>query len=1215
MAKWTLRIVCLVLLVGIAYVGYRIWERKQPGYLWTTAQAATKKGDHTAARIELKNLVAQEPENAPAQLKLAEELLHEALAANRAAAAKALLENGSPEAAEKTKTANRADLDALLREKLPPAALDKAKAAEKPDTYAEHREALSHLAEAARLLPKDADVQKQLLAAYIRQGNLQAAAAPAKRLEKLEDKNSDALFVLAAEAVRNSNTEAAEKLFERLEQTKSRHVFQIFALQAELHRSKDNKEKLQKSLAGATDLASKLTPDQWKLLTVRDVDAFEPLSLAAVQLAPDAESAVQRAERILAASEQQLLAFEKRLPSLSRLSAQLMLVLGKQHPALLVAADDGLPARHKALAARSLALGEKAIAAGGAPMVVYYASAEGEFTNNNSDGGFKIIDAGLKVAEQAGDKASEVERAGALQLRLLAARQLVVQRKYREAEKHIPYLLSDKQFGPWGHLLQGSSASSEGKFEQALEEYQKAQTTLGNTLLIRMALADTLIRLGRWQQALPHLTSLHVSFRQLNPEERAWAEQHLGSEDRVHLNELRCKLSLGKWTDAQSHLQALKSTSFAPQAWFMAVAYLWQANEKSQAMATLAEARRQFPTDLPLVRLETALMEQSQGASAAEKSLEQFVFASPQDLRRQLLLAQWRLQHRKPADALKALDSVDPATAGKPDERVLHAALKTQALWALNRNEEALELVASLKADPQTSAAAGILGVAFELKDNDLEGAWTEMEAAIKQSPDNPGLGFLKGQLAASRGQHEQAIDALSKSLDVTMFRDQARTAILDSLLKMARQSPDKADGYLDPLMEKYPSDPLLFVAKAETHLARGKTADALAALDKVEQLQPKGALGPYLKSMVKLQTSGTAEAEFDIRRALALEPKNLQCLLLAGQIALGERRPSEALDHADAMLAVKPSLPLGQQLRAEALRRMARYPEAITTLRVLLSEQPNYAKAYHQLAEVQEAAGSTDDALGTYREAKLKLAKDPTFAIGEIRLLAKGGQMAEAKAMADKLAGNEAEAARYLMVSGAFAGAGKLDEAIAWGQRGLEVANPADLAGMHFHLGNLKLQLGLPEKLIPHLEAARDHYAKVLDEHPKHYVAGNNLAWLLASEFNQPAKALEIAERVRGELPVEKLPEDFLDTIALAHRKAGQPEKAVEVMDAALKVKARQPKLLFQRGMALVELKRSTEARTTLQMALQADLRSASKEAADEAVEAIKQLESPGTP
>ncbi|MCE9554118.1 MAG: tetratricopeptide repeat protein [Planctomycetes bacterium] len=149
-------------------------------------------------------------------------------------------------------------------------------------------------------------------------------------------------------------------------------------------------------------------------------------------------------------------------------------------------------------------------------------------------------------------------------------------------------------------------------------------------------------------------------------------------------------------------------------------------------------------------------------------------------------------------------------------------------------------------------------------------------------------------------------------------------------------------------------------------------------------------------------------------------------------------------------------------------------------------------------------------------------------------------------------------------------------------------------------------------------LSEAESHFRQVLDKYPGHFGATNNLAWLLATDLNQPQQALALMRKLldRPELknvPTESLPPTVIDTLAVVLLKADRTDEARQLLSRAVQRHPQSPNLHYQFGLAQLASRNYTEAETALQTALRLGLEGQDADRAKQELSAIQQQDRAG--
>jgi protein O-GlcNAc transferase len=194
------------------------------------------------------------------------------------------------------------------------------------------------------------------------------------------------------------------------------------------------------------------------------------------------------------------------------------------------------------------------------------------------------------------------------------------------------------------------------------------------------------------------------------------------------------------------------------------------------------------------------------------------------------------------------------------------------------------------------------------------------------------------------------------------------------------------------------------------------------------------------------------AEAEHIARQALALDPRNVDCLYLLGVIAELSGQVQDALALFEHVLALEPGFAPAQASRAAALMVLGRPDESAASARQAIALDPQQIHGWYVLGNALGALGDWTGAEDAYRRA---LAIDPGF----------------------HEAGNN--------LGQALRRQGRLDDAIVVYDRARDQA--PDAAYISYNMGVVIQMSGQPAKALP-------HYRRALELQPDHVEAHSNV-------------------------------------------------------------------------------------------------------------------------
>ncbi|RMG84687.1 MAG: tetratricopeptide repeat protein, partial [Candidatus Dadabacteria bacterium] len=279
---------------------------------------------------------------------------------------------------------------------------------------------------------------------------------------------------------------------------------------------------------------------------------------------------------------------------------------------------------------------------------------------------------------------------------------------------------------------------------------------------------------------------------------------------------------------------------------------------------------------------------------------------------------------------------------------------------------------------------------------------------------------------------------------------------------------------------------------------------------------------------------------------------------------------------------------------------------------RALLKTKPGDPRILLRLAQSLEAQGRGEEALGVYEELRSRAPAAVEPALREMALLDRLGRHDRVREVGEAFLRENGEVPRVLNALAVHATSrGEPDAAETYLKRSL-AADPS-WAETRELLARLRMAQGRVEEAVAALEEAlrgepdrvssllllatiRDGtgekekaealYRKILALAPRHPVAANNLAMILAERDETLPEALRLAEIAAEEAPDNPF---TADTLGWVLYRQGAYERARRQFEAARKTLPENPEVAYHLGATLAKLGDRTRARALLEEALAA--------------------------
>lgn len=602
---------------------------------------------------------------------------------------------------------------------------------------------------------------------------------------------------------------------------------------------------------------------------------------------------------------------------------------------------------------------------------------------------------------------------------------------------------------------------------------------------------------------------------------------------------------------AKAYLEAVQRAQ--PQsgaAKLLAQIYLADKNP-DRAIELLDSCIKAHPADSQAVLL-LASAHMSQGRHSRAIQLMQDALRSQDNPEMQSMLGMSLVGGGKFGDAMVALEA-----AYRKDPNQLQAGVALATLYQQGGQEsKALQLAEGLaRQRPESPGVQNLLGTS-RARSRDAAGAAIAFEAAVKLDPT-----FVSPQVNLARLEVDsKAYDAAATRLNAVLAHDEKNIEVLGELGRLAecRGRLAEAQRWLAKADDDSgPTNLQHGLALVDFHLRNKNPTAAQEAVKRLTAKAPEAM--PVLLAMarVNLAAGDGAAARVNLTRAASLANYNPGVLL---QIALLQTSAADLPGAAHSLgkaLTEKPDFLPAQALLTEIEMRQGDLAKAEARARQIVASHPNASVGYSLQGDLATARGQRAAAIEAYRRAQQI---EPSTA-GLLRLHG-------------SLAASDAPAALALAES--------------W---------------LKTHPGDVTVRRAVADgqARAGNLVAARSGYEKLLALQPDDAETLNNLANVLV--LARDPGALKVAEQALAKNPIAP---HILGTTDWAAFKAGQPDRALQLLrDARLRDPAN-PDTRYFLGAVLASTGRNTEAREELEAAMRGGEKFASAKDAEQLLRAL---------
>lgn len=483
------------------------------------------------------------------------------------------------------------------------------------------------------------------------------------------------------------------------------------------------------------------------------------------------------------------------------------------------------------------------------------------------------------------------------------------------------------------------------------------------------------------------------------------------------------------------------------------------------------------------------LVSQDGDVPAATQLAERGMALDPEDVGGRLLLGRfYRLQRNFPGVRRALLNEQGEAVSFDA------ALLLYQVYLETNQLEEALALAISLaEEDPANLGATMAVATTYERMGR-LDEAEKALSQALEYHPNRFVLYARLARMRRARGDLDGEIKLYREVL--SEYPEHYGTWISLGEAQIAQNDFDGAIATHRQILELYPEDPEILRRLASLEFGAGRYEDAAQRLRLATELYPKQAefvysLGQVLRALSDEEGAILAFGQIDRAHPLYVEAR-LQIAILYDEGG----HPEQALEEVEALRVLRPDA--GLALHVATLRvRVGDVKGGIALFESLLEENPDNEEVLYQLGVLYGNQNEVDRALG-YMERVLEVNPRNAQALNYVGYTwaERGQRLDEAEQMirqAARLSPRDGYIVDslgwvYFMQAQPLLAEGHRDKGMALLEKAIEqLVLATELTGgdpvVSEHLGDVYLQIGLPNRALQYYEQAAEFEPRELKQ------------------------------------------------------------------------------------------------------------------------------------
>ena len=398
-----------------------------------------------------------------------------------------------------------------------------------------------------------------------------------------------------------------------------------------------------------------------------------------------------------------------------------------------------------------------------------------------------------------------------------------------------------------------------------------------------------------------------------------------------------------------------------------------------QAEAVLREVVAKYPSDTG-AKLKLIDFLGPRDAAGAEKTLKQFVEATPAEIALQFRLVDLYWSQKRYADAQAVLNHIiEQDKAGKEG---LSATVKLARIALAQNDAKAAEaLVDQVLATDNANSEALLLRAGFRLGRNEPDAAITDLRIVLKDHPNSDTALVMLAQAYRQNGAPDLAESNLRKALEVNPGNLLAALPLARKMIQVGEL--DRAEETVTKALKANPENHDVLTLLAQVRAQKKDWAGAQAAAAELGKLPKGSAAADWMSGVILAGQGNFKEAIKKYQASLLTNPESAEAIRDLAQAYVATGNLTGLMQYLKGFIEKNPKALEGYLTLARGYATEKKWDEAVSILDTALKADPKFAATYEMLAAVYAARNKPDDAVRTYRTGLAELPDNVALMMG----------------------------------------------------------------------------------------------------------------------------------------------------------------------------------------------------------------------------------------